>query len=156
VKLEAALSAMLYRFHTNVFARAEGLTIGSSIALRGATVTPLRTAEGSSPTFQAFFPVTFDHTLKALTKLPRLDVEPDGFFVIAGESDGQRWQVDGHLYDFNDRLHRFELHGQCPADAFDALLAYLGWPATPLAFELVMEGVALDEANFRRWAAQES
>ena len=143
---------MLYRFHTNVFARAEGLTIGAPIALRGLTVTPLCAADGSSPTFQAFFPVTFDHTLNALTKLPRLDAEPDGFFVIAGESDGQRWQVDGHLYDFNDRLHRVELHGQCPPDAFDAIIACIGWPAMSLAFELVREGVALAEMDFRTLA----
>jgi hypothetical protein len=144
---------MLYRFHVNVFACVDGLTTGPPITLRETVVTPLRAADGRSPTFQAFFPVTFDQTLNALAQLPRLDAEPDGFFVIAGAFDGQRWQVDGHLYDFNDRLHRVELHGQCPPDAFDAILDCLGWPATPLAFELVREGVALDEAAFRAWAA---
>jgi hypothetical protein len=108
--------------------------------------------DGNPPSFRAYFRVTFDQAMRALARLPRVDVEPDGFFVIAGDSDGQRWQVDGHLYDFNDRLHRVELHGQCPPAAFDAILACIGWPATPLAFELVMEGVALDEAAFRKWA----
>jgi hypothetical protein len=143
---------MHYRFHTNIFACDERLTTGHPIALRGINVTPLRALDGSPPSFRAFFPVTFYQALNTLSKLPRLDAEPDGFFVIAGESDGRRWQVDGHLYDFNDRLHRVELHGQCPPDAFDAILACLGWPATPLAFELVMEGVALEEAAFRTWA----
>jgi hypothetical protein len=144
---------MLYRFHVNVFARAEGLAPAIPIELRSMKLKQLRTLDDRPPTFQAFLPVTFDQALAALSKLPRLDAEPDGFFVIAGDVDGQRWQVDGHLYDFNDRLHRVELHGQCPSEAFDAILACLGWPATPLAFELVMEGVALDEAMFRTWAA---
>jgi len=144
---------MLYRFHMNVFACVEGLETGPPIALRGTKVTLLRTPDGNSPSFRAYFPVTFDQAIGALAKLPRLDAEPDGFFVIAGESEGRRWQVDGHLYDFNDRLHRVELHGQCPPDVFDAILACVGWPATRLAFELVMEGVALDEAAFRKWAA---
>ena len=34
----------------------------------------------------------------------------------------------------------------------EALLACFDWPATPLAFELVKEGVALDEAAFREFA----
>jgi hypothetical protein len=144
---------MLYRFHVNVFARAEGLTPALPIELRSVKLNLLRTLDDRPPTFQAFLPVTFDQALAALSKLPRLDAEADGFFVIAGDADGQRWQVDGHLYDFNDRLHRVELHGQCPSKIFDAILACLGWPATPLACELVMEGVALDEAAFRRWAS---
>ncbi len=37
---------------------------------------------------------------------------------------------------------------------FNALLGCFGWPQTPLAFELVMEGVALDEPNFRQWASR--
>ena len=89
----------------------------------------------------------------ALAQLPRIDIEPDGFFVISGDLDGKRWQLDGHLYDFGDRLHRVELHGDCPRESLDAILSCLGWPAVPLAFELVMEGVALDEASFRQFAA---
>jgi hypothetical protein len=30
----------------------------------------------------------------------------------------------------------------------------LGWPQTPLVFQLVREAVFLDEAEFRRWAAR--
>lgn len=87
-------------------------------------------------------------------KLPRLDAEPDGFFVIAGDHEGVRWQVDGQMFDFNDRLHRVELHGQCPLAAFDDLLRAFGWPDAPLVFELVQEGVALAESEFRAWAGR--
>jgi hypothetical protein len=138
---------MLYRFHANVFARPASVLESEPVTLRGLTLPTIRVR-----TFDAFFHVTFEQAIEALAKLPRLDAEPDGFFVISGDQDGRRWQVDGHLFDFNDRLHRIELHGDCPPEALDALLKCFGWPGTPLLFELVMEGVALDEAAFRRWA----
>jgi len=80
--------------------------------------------------------------------------ESDGSWVWSGDDQqGNRWQVDGHLFDFDDRLHRVELHGECPPEQFDRLLACLGWPATELTFELVRAGTQLDEADFRRRAA---
>lgn len=139
---------MPLRFHANIFARPPHAADGDSVKLRGVELPTLR-----SQTFDAFFPLTFEQAYDALAQLPRIDVEPDGFFVISGDHDGNRWQLDGHLYDFGDRLHRVELHGDCPRESLDAILACLGWPAAPLAFELVMEGVALDEAAFREFAA---
>lgn len=127
---------MLNHFHVNIFAMPA----------------ELRTSDGRPPLFTAYLPVTFEQTIDALSQIERLDAEPDGFFVVAGDHDGQRWQVDGHLFDFDDRLHRVELHGDCPREIFDAILACIGWPQTPLAFELVREGVALDEPAFRQWA----
>ncbi|HEX6963226.1 MAG TPA: hypothetical protein VF175_15270 [Lacipirellula sp.] len=139
---------MPYRFHCNVFARPSHASESGIIELRGLQL-PTIVARA----FDAFLPVTFEQAIESLSKLPRLDAEPDGFFVIAGDADGRRWQVDGHLFDFNDRLHRVELHGQCPPNAFDSLVQCFGWPGATLAFELVMEGVALEEAAFRQWAA---
>jgi hypothetical protein len=139
---------MLYRFHCNIFALPPHAKDDNEVVLRGVSALILQ-----AQPFDAYLPVTFEQAIDALAKLPRLDAEPDGFFVIAGDHDGGRWQVDGHLFDFNDRLHRVELHGECPPETFDALLRCIGWPETQLAFELVMEGVALDEASFRSWAA---
>lgn len=140
---------MPYRFHANIFALPPLAAEGTPIALRGVELPTLR-----PQTFAAFLPVTFETALEALAKLPRIDIEPDGFFVIAGDENGRRWQLDGHLFDFNDQLHRVELHGDCPPDMLDAILACIGWPAAQLAFELVMEGVALKEPEFRQFAAR--
>ncbi|QDT70920.1 hypothetical protein [Lacipirellula limnantheis] len=139
---------MLFRFHANIFALPPQDSNGGRITLRGVELHTLR-----SQTFDAFFSVAFEEAYDALAQLPRIDIEPDGFFVISGDLDGRRWQLNGHLYDFGDRLHRVELHGDCPPESLDAILACIGWPQTPLAFELVMEGVALDEAAFRQFAA---
>jgi hypothetical protein len=143
--------SMLLQFHANIFALPPQAVAGVPTPLRGLALPTLR-----PQTFDAFFPVTFEAAYEALAQLPRIDVEPDGFFVISGDLDGKRWQLDGHLYDFGDRLHRVELHGDCPPESLDAILACIGWPATPIVFELVREGVALDDANFRRFAAATS
>ena len=99
--------------------------------------------------------VTFDEAQARLMQLPRMDTEPDGYFLIAGgESAGQRWVVNGQLFESADRLHRVELHGVCPEAVFDDLLRCYGWPDAEIAFELIREGVTLDEASFRERARQ--
>jgi hypothetical protein len=138
---------MFYRFHVNVYAMPEHALPAEPLELRGVAI-----ERRHVQAFDAFLPVTFEQAAAELGKLPRIDAEPDGFFVIAGEQDQRRWQVDGHLFDFNDQLHRMELHGECPPADFDALLQCVGWPETPLAFELVREGVAVEEPAFRAWA----
>jgi hypothetical protein len=100
--------------------------------------------------------VTFDEVLSALEGLPRMFVEPDGSFVWTGEAQHGPWQVDGNLIDRGDVLAYAELKGRCPPGRLDELLRALGWPQTPLAFELPQRGVVLDEIEFRRQAAGEA
>ncbi len=147
---------MLYQFHVNLFARDDDLHLSHAVDLRGLSLAALRRRDGEPPVFTDYLPLTFEQAIAALAQLPRMDAEPDGFFVVAGDHEGQRWQVDGHLFDFDGRLHRVELHGACPSETFDALLGCIGWPQTPLAFELVREGIALDERGFRSWAQSPS
>jgi hypothetical protein len=131
---------LFYQFHVNLFAR-----------------------EDAAP-----FTVTWEDAAAMLERLPRMLFELDGSFVFSGsvtrvdsERAGSsstpaqqdlRWQVDGHLFDFDGRLYRLELRGQCPPTIFDELLRCVGWPAQSLAFEMVREGVRLDEAGFRQQA----
>jgi hypothetical protein len=100
------------------------------------------------------FPRSFEETQSRLQQLPRMDTEPDGFFLVAGECDSQRWVVNGQLFESGDRLHRVELHGNCPEATFDDLLRCFGWPEVELSFELVRKGLTLDEASFRHHARQ--
>jgi hypothetical protein len=113
---------VVYRFHVNIFADPR----------------------------EASFAVTWEEAAAALERLPRMIFEPDGSFVVSGNDlNSDRWQVDGHLFDFAGRLHRCELHGHCPEAAFDDLLRCVGWPAERLSFEMVREGGSLDEQAFR-------
>ncbi len=118
------------------------------------------------------FTCSWEEAAAALETLPRMIFEPDGSWIWSGGGH-DRWQVDGHLFDFAGRLHRVELHGECPPEAFDQLLRLhrvelhgecppeafdqllrcFGWPQQQLTFEQVREGVRLDDAEFRLRAA---
>ncbi len=114
------------------------------------------------------FTTTWEQAGTALQGLPRMVFELDGSFVISGNieraeragpssapsANATRWQVDGHLFDFAGHLHRLELHGQCPPAAFDELLRSVGWPRQPLLFEMVREGITVNEAVFRQRAGE--
>ena len=68
-------------------------------------------------------PIVFDDVLNQLNTLPRLYAEPDGSFVWTSPQENIRWQVNGNLYERNDRVLFVELKGSCPASEFDQLLA---------------------------------
>lgn len=147
--LSTSQATAVYTFRVTVHRLPENASPGVELALRGEKLPTLKLAptELSLP-----FDVTFEATEAALSELDRLYCEPDGSFVWVSGEGNQRWQVDGHLYDRADRLLYLELQGTCPAEAFDQLLATLGWPDVPLAFQLVHEAVTLDEITFRRYA----
>ncbi len=99
--------------------------------------------------FGSPFACTWEDAAEALQRLPRMIFEPDGSWILSGGVGRERWQVDGHLFDFEGRLHRVELHGNCPPEALDDMLRCFGWPETSVEFELVREGVRVSEAEFR-------
>ena len=96
--------------------------------------------------------VAFDDVVKALGRLPRLDVEPDGFFTWTSAAGPGDWKIEGQLVDAGTALMYVELRAQVPSDVLDDVVRALGWPESPLLFELVREGVFVEEAVFRQWA----
>ncbi len=145
----------MLRFHTNIFVMPSDCGSGPVVKLRGYELATLIGGAGGPPIFANHHVVTFEAAQARLLTIPRMDVEPDGYFLAAGgESEGNRWQVDGHLYELGGGLHRVELSGSCPTDVFDQLLHSIGWPESKLVFELVREGVTLVEADFRAWARE--
>ncbi len=98
------------------------------------------------------FERSFEEVSAALAALERLYIEPDGSFVWVSSRQEAPWQVDGMLYDHQNRVRLVDLKGTCPADQFDRLLTTLGWPATPLMFQLTRQAIWLGEAEFRRFA----
>ena len=110
-----------------------------------------RSADGQSA---RSLTLTFDEALATLATLPRMFIEPDGSFVWRGATeDGQSWQVDGNLIDRGEVLDYVEMKGCCPSERLDEILAALGWPQAPLAFQLPRQGVTLTEEEFRQRAA---
>lgn len=140
----------VYTFHITIHAAAAGLEPGTTIDLAGHEYRPLSISPSD---LTAPLPATFDDCIDSLARLPQMFCEPDGSLVWTSPPQADRWLVDGQLSENEGRLHTVELKGTCPAEAFDQLLAALGPPGTSLVFQLMREGIYLDEAEFRRWAS---
>jgi hypothetical protein len=140
-----------YQFDVSLHVRPANATPGDTVRLGAQTVETLCLPATVAP---EPFEVSFEDAFAALATLPRMFVEPDGSFVWTGEDEAGRWQVDGNLYDRAGRLLYIDLAGACPAAEFDRLLATFGWPAAEVMFQLKREGVWVDEAAFRGWAAR--
>lgn len=136
-------------FHVTIHVRPNDIMHGEKIDLHGMSLKPLQMPSS----FQGNpFPIGFEEVSAALQKLPRMFLEPDGSFVwVSAQGALPAWQLDGVLYDRNDRLLFVDLKGTCPAGEFNLLFAALGWPGTALIFQLVREAVFLDEEAFRRF-----
>lgn len=143
----------MLRFHAQLFAKPPQFQTGRSVELRGTELPTLSGEDGGPPLFTNLLPVSFEEAQQRLMTIRRMDVEPDGYFLVAGgEQQGARWQIDGQLQELTSQIHRAELNGSCPADVFDSLLGCFGWPDTEVVFELVQEGVTISLDDFRRYA----
>jgi hypothetical protein len=143
-------------FHATLHARSPEVSLGAAVQLRGA---PTPTLIVPPAALAHPFAMTFEEAVAALEQLERMFVEPDGSFVWVSSNTSTaalapRWQLDGNLFDRNGRLLFVDLKGSCAEPDFDRLLAALGWPTTPVIFELAREAVFLDEPEFRRYAGR--
>lgn len=150
----------LLQIHANVFALPASAKAGPQVLLRGQQLPTLTGTEEGPPVFDAALQVTFEQMQTKLMEIDRSDCEPDGFFLVTGGQGKSFWRLNGHMHEASlgtgpRTMHRVELNGQCPASALDAVLRSMGWPDADLVFELVMEGVTLNEQAFRVWAQSE-
>jgi hypothetical protein len=144
----------MYRFHITIHARGKHVTAGKVRSVDGR---PVRTLSVPREALGEPMAVSFEEARAALAELPRIYVEPDGSLVwVSSSNEADRWQVDGVLYDRAERLLFVDLSGSCPSASFDAFLRCLGWPETPLMFQLTRQAVFLDETEFRRFAADDT
>lgn len=116
----------------------------------------LSTLSSERHDFSSLFDTTFEEVLSRLSQFPRLFIEPDGSFVWRGGSGDLAWQLDGQLFDRNDRLQHVELHGTLSLDELDQFLAALGGPTTRFVFQLMREAYLLDEVAFRKYLGSRS
>lgn len=136
------------QFDVSVLRRGEGMietqkTVGEH---------ELTILDGASGSALAALDIRFEDAVEAMSRLPRMFVEPDGSFVCVGGDAEQRWQLDGVIYDRDGSIVRVEVKGSCPEPALDELLSAFGWPNRELMFELTRAGVVVDEESFRAMA----
>jgi hypothetical protein len=136
----------MYKFQITLHARPVDAKAAAALEIAGRTIVTLAVPQESLSTC---FRVTFEEASAALAQLPRLFIEPDGSFVWVSSSAVSAWQLDGVLYDRDERLLFVDLKGSCPAEAFDQFLTALGWPETNVMMQLTREAVFVDEQTFR-------
>jgi len=143
-----------YTFHVTLLARPQAVATGGATHLAGNECATLNVTREQLAT--TTFACRFEDAAERLQQLERMYCEPDGSFVWVSAQEGPCWQVDGNLYDRDERLLFVDLKGTCPAAEFDRLLACFGWPETDVMFQLVQEAVLLGEEEFRRYAERAS
>jgi hypothetical protein len=75
--------------------------------------------------------VAFEQIAVRLTQFERLYFEWDGSFVWTGEHAGQRWQIDGVLYDGAGSMQYIDLKGRSPWHQWRKLLEALCGECSP-------------------------
>lgn len=138
-------------FHATIHSRPDDVQTGPEVTLDGQSYRTVRVPHNVLGA--AAFDCSFEAAAQALAALERLFCEPDGSFVWVSAQGAPAWQVDGNLYDKDQRLRFVDIKGQVPAEQFDQLLAALGWPAARLLFQIVRAAVFLEEDEFRRYAS---
>ena len=139
---------MLYRFRISIHARPPVEVATRSIRLDGMDYQMLQLdpAQRTRP-----LRVSFEEAVERLEQLPRMFIEPDGSFVWVGQQDASAWQLDGCLYDRDQRVIYVDVAGTCPEQQFDQLLSAFGWPDASLVFQTLQQAVFLDERDFRNY-----
>jgi hypothetical protein len=135
-------------FHTRIHAHCGSLEPVGVVTVAGQNLDTVRPT-----TALETLAVTFEDVVAALTELPRLDVEPDGFFTWTSAAGPDDWKLEGQLVDAGRALMYVELKATVPSEMLDQVITTLGWPESRLLFELVREGVFVEEPVFRQWAA---
>ena len=92
--------------------------------------------------------MTFEQAADRLAQLPRLFIEPDGSFVWVSESGAGDWQIDGQLNDSPAGLMTVELKLSGPRADWPAVLRSVDWPRERLIYQLVQQGIYLDDREF--------
>ena len=97
--------------------------------------------------------ITFDDAVENLSQLNRMFVELDGSFLWSNKHQSHSWQIDGNIFEQDNKVLFVELKGMCVPSAFDDLLTCFGWPKETIVFQLTRPSVFLHEHEFRRHAS---
>lgn len=141
----------MYPFQVSIHVCPENLPAGPPFSAIRET---LGTLQVTPALLGEMFAVTFEQAAESLSDWERMSVEPDGSFLWVSAPNEPNWQIEGNLYDRNNRLLFVDVKGTCPAHEFDRLLRAFGWPAKSLMFQLTREAVFLSETEFRLYADQ--
>ncbi len=142
----------MYHFHASIHARPDDCQPGHAadvwLARDFATCTISPEWLGRSTLARSFEEVAAD-----LARFQRMYIEPDGSFVWVSSRGEAPWQVDGNLYDHQERVRLVDVKGSCPAGTIRPI-ARRAWLAADAAwsFNWSVPRFSWTKLEFRRWA----
>lgn len=96
------------------------------------------------------FDVSFDELFETLQNFERLFIELDGSFVWRGTSDDSPWQIDGIVFEKDDRVWYVELKGYCDHQSFNNLVSCLAGNESSFIVQSITEGTVVSGREFIR------
>jgi hypothetical protein len=96
----------------------------------------------------------FDTVAGRLRDIPRLHLEPDGWFILAGKEG--LWQVQGVVHDQGQQVGYLELKGTCDLESLQQIIGSLDVAIGDLLFQLASEGLFVAWPSFQRMVTAKS
>ncbi len=142
-KLPLAWHLRIARFPSNATPYSTALILGRQLQT-------LALPTGPSPLAESF-----ESVADQLSLLPNLHFESDGSFFWCSiqrlSTPGRSWQLDGMVYDRENRVEYVELKGNCDQATWETLTRVLsGVEYVPLIVQWVEQGIWISEPEFRR------
>jgi hypothetical protein len=137
----------MLKLDVHIHTRPNGMLTGDAIELDGRQVRPLlRDPKSISQPLASTqpFAIGFEEAAERLTALdPMIHLEPDGWFIWhSPKEETPVWQINGNLYDRQQKLWYVPLRGTCPEAVLQQVLSALADdPQENLMFELTQAGV---------------
>ena len=152
--LEQVTPALVFQvprsWHLRITGRPENAIPGKNTAIFGQAIGTLQLPTGPSP-----MSVSFEKVAGILSRFPNLHFEPDGAFTWGSidrrSKDERLWQLDGMIYDRENRIEYVELKGNCDRATWEAFTQVLsGVEYRPLVVQWIDQGLWISEPDFRR------
>ncbi len=143
-------SELTKTWHLRIAGRPTNAVRAGDATILGYVVETLDLPKGPSP-----MSVNFENVADILSRYPNLHLEPDGAFTwgsVERRSQHERlWQLDGMIYDRENRIEYVELKGNCDRAAWEAFTQVLsGVECVPLVVQWIEQGLWISEPDFRK------
>jgi periplasmic divalent cation tolerance protein len=135
-------------WHLRIAGLPENAIPGPRATVLGKEVETLRLPTGPIP-----MQVTFEAVADVLSRYPNLHFEPDGAFTWGSierrTKDLRMWQLDGMIYDRENRIEFVELKGNCDRATWQAFTQVLsGVEYGRLVVQWIDQGIWISETEF--------
>jgi hypothetical protein len=132
-------------WHLSVYPRPSGRHDTKSIEINGIQIDSLclKTSD-----FVDTFPCTFEEVFQALDSFDGLHIELDGAFAFRNVDQDRPWQIDGLVFEKDNRVWHLQLKGFCDRHSFEKIMSVCHWPKTDFIVQSITTGTVVASDQF--------